>query len=38
LQQTIQDQVDQEVDRMHVRVTSVTTGDGKLVIVGAPAS
>jgi hypothetical protein len=38
VQQAIQNQLDQEVDRMQVRVTSVTIADGKLVIIGTPSS
>ncbi len=36
VQQAIQDQVDQEVDRTQMRVTSVTITDGKLVVIGTP--
>jgi hypothetical protein len=38
VQQTIQNQVDEEVNAMHVRVTSVTAGNGLLVITGTPNS
>jgi hypothetical protein len=36
VQQAIQSQLDQEVDRLQMRVTSITMADGTLVIVGSP--
>lgn len=38
LQEALQQQVDQEVQRHNIRVSSITIGDGKLVISGRPTS
>ena len=34
LRKAVQDQVDQEITRMQMRVTSVTLTDGKIVVIG----
>ncbi|SRR6266540_3294546 len=37
IRKTVQDQVDQEIARLQMRVTSVTIGEGKILVIGTRA-
>jgi hypothetical protein len=38
VEQALQDQLDRQVGRMQLQVTSVTIGDGKMVVIGTPTT